>query len=205
MNTFNKVAFATGLFAAIFFSLPAQATNLGGLSRSSMKSLEIVNKTTRAPLAYMMFCLSHPAHCQSDNRTTVNYGIGLLATIKYANDKVNNSIRPQNEERDVWSIGVDVGDCEDYALTKRQMLIDAGVPAGVLRMAVVMTEKGEGHAILVVKTDVGDLVLDNLQNNVVLSRNTGYEFLKMASSNPLKWIDLNNSRYKQNQAFDYYT
>ena len=54
------------------------------------------------------------------------------------------------------------GDCEDYALEKRRRLIEAGVSAEALSMAVVVTRRGERHAVLVVAFETGDVVLDNL-------------------------------------------
>ncbi len=45
------------------------------------------------------------------------------------------------------------GDCEDYALLKRKMLMQAGWPREALLMTVVRDKKGEGHAVLTVKTD----------------------------------------------------
>ena len=59
------------------------------------------------------------------------------------------------------------GDCEDYVLLKRKMLIDAGWPREALLITVVRDRKGEGHAVLTVKTDKGELVLDNQNENVV--------------------------------------
>lgn len=66
-----------------------------------------------------------------------------------------------------WSLprvinGKMYGDCEDYALEKRRRLIEAGVPAAALSMAVAVTARGESHAVLVVAFEQGDWVLDNL-------------------------------------------
>ncbi len=62
---------------------------------------------------------------------------------------------------DHWQIMVEggKGDCEDFALTKRTLLIEAGFPPGCLWP--VMCKKGDdGHMILVVATSIGDYVLD---------------------------------------------
>jgi predicted transglutaminase-like cysteine proteinase len=66
-----------------------------------------------------------------------------------------------------WSLprvinGKMYGDCEDYALEKRRRLIEAGVPAAALSMAVAVTARGESHAVLLVAMENGDWVLDNL-------------------------------------------
>lgn len=66
-----------------------------------------------------------------------------------------------------WSLprvvdGKMYGDCEDYALEKRRRLIEAGVSAKALSMAVAVTARGERHAVLVVAFETGEVVLDNL-------------------------------------------
>ena len=70
------------------------------------------------------------------------------------------------------------GDCEDYVLLKRKMLIDAGWPREALLITVVRDKKGEGHAVLTVKSDKGEFVLDNQNENVVAWTETGYRFVK---------------------------
>ena len=53
------------------------------------------------------------------------------------------------------------GDCEDYVLLKRRMLMQAGWPREALLITVVRDKKGDGHAVLTVKTNRGEFVLDN--------------------------------------------
>ena len=58
------------------------------------------------------------------------------------------------------------GDCEDFALAKRQALRDLGWPQAALDIATCADETGQEHAVLIARTDQGDLVLDNRQNTV---------------------------------------
>ena len=53
------------------------------------------------------------------------------------------------------------GDCEDYVLLKRRMLMQAGWPRQALLVTVVRDKQGDGHAVLTVKTDKGEFILDN--------------------------------------------
>jgi len=46
---------------------------------------------------------------------------------------------------------------------------------------VVRDKKGEGHAVLTVKTDKGEFILDNQNENVVAWTETGYRFVKRQS------------------------
>ena len=59
-----------------------------------------------------------------------------------------------------------------------------------MRMTVVIDEKGEGHAVLTLITDRGDLVLDNKTNNVLPWRQTGYTFIKRESQSSMAWVSL---------------
>ena len=95
-----------------------------------------------------------------------------------------------------WSLPTDgYGDCEDYVLLKRKMLIDAGWPREALLITVVRDKKGEGHAVLTVKSDKGEFVLDNQNEDVVAWTETGYRFVKRQSqSDPNVWVSLGDSR-----------
>jgi len=86
-----------------------------------------------------------------------------------------------------WSLRTDgYGDCGRLRLLKRKMLIDAGWPREALLITVVRDKKGEGHAVLTVKTDKGEFILDNQKRNVVAWTETGYRFVKRQSqSDPM--------------------
>ena len=87
------------------------------------------------------------------------------------------------------------GDCEDYVLLKRRMLMQAGWPREALLITVVRDKKGDGHAVLTVKTDKGDFILDNQEENVLLWSETGYRFVKRQSqSDPNVWVALGDPR-----------
>ena len=70
------------------------------------------------------------------------------------------------------------GDCEDYVLQKRRMLIQAGWPREALLITVVRDRKDEGHAMLTVKTDKGEFILDNQTDEILPWTDTGYRFVK---------------------------
>jgi predicted transglutaminase-like cysteine proteinase len=95
-----------------------------------------------------------------------------LKLITAVNRNVNREVHKASDFdlyglQEFWSLprvvdGKMYGDCEDFALEKRRRLVEAGVPAEALSMAVVVTRKGERHAVLVVAFETGDMVLDNL-------------------------------------------
>ena len=142
----------------------------------------------RAPLGYQLMCLKTPAECQGGGSSTVTATAEIIATLKRVNMRVNNSITPRNDSgADVWNASATSGDCEDYVLAKRRALITAGLPASSLRIAYVKTRGGIGHAILVVKTDKGDFVLDNLNRSVRPLSQSGYRVISMSGADPKSW------------------
>ena len=80
-------------------------------------------------------------------------------------------------------------------LLKRRMLMEAGWPREALLITVVRDQKGDGHAVLTVKTDRGEFVLDNQNEQVVLWSESGYRFVKRQSqSDPNVWVSLGDPR-----------
>jgi predicted transglutaminase-like cysteine proteinase len=112
-------------------------------------------------------------------------------TLVSINRNVNYEIRPQD---DLTLYGVDefwtrptaksavglAGDCEDYALEKRVQLLAAGVPEAALRLATARAPGIGHHAVLIVSTDRGDLVLDNLQPFPVSPAELPYEWVSIS-------------------------
>jgi predicted transglutaminase-like cysteine proteinase len=80
------------------------------------------------------------------------------------------------------------GDCEDFVLRKYKDLLDAGVPARYLSVAIVLDWQGDNHAVLVLHHASGDLVLDSLTSSVLPWNRSGYRFLAMQSArNKARW------------------
>ncbi|TGW07327.1 transglutaminase, partial [Mesorhizobium sp. M2D.F.Ca.ET.145.01.1.1] len=80
---------------------------------------------------------------------------------------------------------------EDYALEKRRELNSLGIAIANLLMTVVRKPDGEGHAVLTVRTDKGDFILDNLVDKVRLWNQTPYRYLKrQASDDTGRWVSI---------------
>ena len=92
------------------------------------------------------------------------------------NDWVNNAIKPLTDLEhwgvvEKWNYPEDgYGDCEDYALLKRRMLMQAGWPREALLITVVRDKKGDGHAVLTVKTDAANSSSTTRNSNPALVR-----------------------------------
>jgi predicted transglutaminase-like cysteine proteinase len=154
--------------------------------------------TVPAPLGFKVFCLTHPSECVSRPATSdiQTRGGVVLATprrmteIETVNRAVNAEIRPLAEgpHHDQWQVGPAAGDCEDFALTKQHTLIGLGWPTSALLLSEVRTARGDLHTVLVVRTDAGDLVLDNLFASVQPVAALPYRWLSVQSSNdPKRW------------------
>lgn len=137
------------------------------------------------PAGFQFYCLKND--CSRYGAASVPYSTQLAADLRKVTAAVNQSIRYRNDRSEVWRANVSVGDCEDFTLTKRSRLIRMGYPASALRMAVGTTHKGEYHAVLVVVTNRGKFVLDNLTNEVLPLGKAKLRIRKMASADPMVW------------------
>ncbi len=157
---------------------------------------------TSQPIGHYKFCRQYPGECNQRSRKKPPMTLTRSAWKKLikVNYSVNQAIRPLTdfeihgvEER--WSYPQNVGDCEDYVLLKRNMLMRAGFSAADLLITVVKQPEGSGHAVLTVRTDLGDYILDNMRDKVLLWSETEYTFLKRQSSRHSgKWTKLQDSR-----------
>ncbi|MGA7714135.1 MAG: transglutaminase-like cysteine peptidase [Rhizomicrobium sp.] len=182
--------------------LPAlAATLLAGCSTESLPSnaLPETHEEAETPAAFLDFCVRFPDQCakQQGTRTRLTLDDRTMQQLITVNHAVNTAITPEDDKThygvdDYWTIPSDGrGDCEDYALTKRRDLLAAGLPASVLRMAVVYSIKTALHAVLTVATDKGDLVLDNANNEIVLWNATDYTWIMVQNkANPMVWDSL---------------
>lgn len=139
------------------------------------------------PRALVRFCTTNPQECRADGPSEVALTQELEALLGEVNVAINKAIRPLTEKRDVWTLNPAAGDCEDYVLSKRSALIGQGVSASALRIAFTYTRRGVPHAVLVVRTNEGDLVLDNLSNGVKSLAGSGYRIRSMSSADPIRW------------------
>jgi predicted transglutaminase-like cysteine proteinase len=162
-----------------------------------------VGGATRPPVGWVEFCAAQPAECRvrSSSPRDIVLTPRVWKELVRVNKWVNETIKPITDlehwgvvER--WSYPDDgYGDCEDYVLLKRRMLIEAGWPREALLITVVRDKKGEGHAVLTVKTDRGEFILDNQNPEVLPWTETGYRFVKRQSqSDPNIWVSLGDSR-----------
>jgi predicted transglutaminase-like cysteine proteinase len=151
------------------------------------------------PYGAVQFCDSFPAECVSapaaDGR--FNADAERMAELDAVNRHVNETIQPVTDMDNYgvpewWALPANGrGDCEDFALLKRQILIKKGWPVGSMLMTVVRDEKGEGHAVLTARTVQGDFILDNKVPDIKAWNATTYKFvMRQSYLNAKVWMSL---------------
>ena len=154
---------------------------------------------TSVPYGWVDFCQRYRGECQDDMRPARDIDLTPAAfrKISQVNAWVNKNIAPVADMEhagvvDAWDYPTDgKGDCEDYALMKRRMLIEAGFPREALLLTVVKEKNGDGHSVLTVKTNRGEYVLDNLTEGVKPWTSAPYRFVKRQSQhNQNVWVAL---------------
>lgn len=192
----KTLAVAVGMAASI--ATTASAVQLGGLAKNPVTArpgqFMSTSRPTIAPIAFAKFCDNAADQCvRIGDRDTIELTKQKRTELQRINSEINSAIVyvGELEGQDEWKLNPASGDCDDYAVTKRQRLLRAGWPSGALRIATARTPSGIGHAVLVVSTTQGDLVLDNRTNVVKPWKAVGLKWIKIQShENPRIWLKL---------------
>jgi predicted transglutaminase-like cysteine proteinase len=154
---------------------------------------------TLPPMAFTMFCLKYTEECKPRRMVFRGGRLKLTAErwadLREVNHSVNTGIRPQANLEGLagekWLLHPASGDCNDYAVTKRHELIAKGWPARAVLLSEVVTNWGEHHLVVVVRTFSGDLVLDNLTENIMPWSRKPYRWVRIQMpKNPNYWASL---------------
>jgi len=147
------------------------------------------------------FCRRHARECDAPKARSqeIRLDAAAWAALREVNRSINSAIEPITDQdhwgaADRWDYPTDgKGDCEDYVLLKRKVLIERGFPRQALLVTVVIDLNGDGHAVLTAKTDHGDFVLDNMRDEVLPWVKTGYRFVKRQSQEDQnRWVALDD-------------
>ncbi len=188
----GKGMMASALVGAIY--LAGEAKSFAGPELATYASL---GPETAVPYGWVDFCQRYRRECPNEDLApqSIELTSKIFKQIERINNFVNHSIKPLSDMDhwgvvDQWDYPTDgMGDCEDYALLKRKMLIEEGFPQQALLMTVVKEKNGDGHAVLTVKTDRGEFILDNMTDLVRPWTSAPYHFVKRQSQeNPNIWV-----------------
>ena len=174
---------------------------LASVSNGLQQGIQLIrfDAPTLAPMAFTQFCLKYPSDCKSGRLLLEGDRIELndmrRSELETVNRTVNSSIRPERNENGLagekWLLSPLRGDCNDYAVTKRHQLIARGWPARTVLLSEVVTVSGEHHLVTVVRTNSGDLVLDNLTDQIKPWSRTPYRWLRIQTpKNPNYWASI---------------
>lgn len=187
---------AADIRPSIFHLAPADAA-------AALKSPEIAPDRTVAISAAPHAPPSQPAWMERPAApvTPLAADSAMMGQLDRVNRSVNRAIRYVHDSvlygnEDYWHLslypgGPAAGDCKDYVLEKKRALIAAGLPAANLSIAIVATRWGETHAVLLVATDRGELVMDSLSDWIRPWRSVGYRWIeRQAPGSQLHWVSI---------------
>lgn len=191
---------AAVLVTLLGFSAPAAAASAVDLTNPAFAP---VTGPTSIPVGHSDFCKVRRDECSVNVRTieVMELNQARWDQLVSINNDVNQAVVPVSDQNlyhlaEFWTYPDDgYGDCEDIALEKRRELIAGGWEPSTLLMTVVRESNGDGHAVLMVRTDRGDLVLDNQYGAVKVWTDTPYQFLKRQSqANAGDWVAIADDR-----------
>jgi predicted transglutaminase-like cysteine proteinase len=191
---------ALGAVALALTAIGAEAqaqTQTGSILPSVSQPVAKVGNA-KPMIGWVRFCQQNQAECTVDlsEPATIELTAKDWQALNRINQQVNGAIKAKTDEdhwgiEDVWDFAEDgYGDCEDYQLVKRKRLVEAGFRRRALRMTVVIDEEGAGHAVMMVRTNRGDFILDNKRNAILPWHRTGYIYIKREGDEGSAWASL---------------
>ena len=192
MARMPRLCAAAGLAISAHWAVPAWAA--GAMTTGGL---------TSQPIGHYDFCKLHPDECsiRPTDLAPARMTDAFWRKITSVSAKVNADVKPMSDldhygKDEVWAYPDDgYGDCEDYVLEKRRELYQMGISLADLLITVVRKPDGEGHAVLTVRTDKGDYILDNLTDKVKAWDETGYRYLKrQAIDDTGRWVSIRDGQ-----------
>jgi predicted transglutaminase-like cysteine proteinase len=201
MSWGSKKIFARGAVAGAI-ALAALAAPVA--SNADERPLFVsTGEAAKPPIGWIEFCIEYEPECKTKPTPARDVVLTTQAwkDLERVNLFVNTHVKPMTDMEhwgvvERWNYPDDgYGDCEDYVLQKRRLLMAAGWPREALLITVVRDKRGDGHAVLTVKTDKGEFILDNQNDQILLWSDTGYRFVKRQSQNDQNvWVSLGDPR-----------
>jgi predicted transglutaminase-like cysteine proteinase len=185
---------------SLFSAVHMPRAHANGIQQLDATWIPIVHGSAQPTAAWSEFCERFPSECAVNpaERATIKLDQRVWKAIAAINSHVNATVSPREDidhwgVADRWDYPADgYGDCEDFQILKRRLLVEAGLPRRALRMVVVLDELGQGHAVLAARTDQGDFILDNKRDAVLPWHRTGYVYIKSEGDRSRAWVTLGN-------------
>jgi len=179
------------------FTAPASASS--GEAAADGPSMRLGGLTSQ-PVGHYDFCRRYKQQCRAAAPAApLPLNAQNRRLLEQVNLSANDRIAPATDmevygREEYWEYPDKAGwrgDCEDYALLKQRELQNRGIAPANLLITVVRKPNGEAHAVLTVRTDKGDMILDNLRDQIRNWRNTDYRYIKRQSeANASQWVEI---------------
>ncbi len=187
---------------AILASFIITGSGLAATPVMAGEPIMVTGGLTSQPIGHFEYCKREARDCNIRARShqPVKLTRARWAEMVEANARANSTVRPVTDleyygTEEFWVMPDEAGDCEDFALMKRAELMRKGWPASALLITVVRQNNGDGHAVLTVRTDRGDYILDNLNSRILPWNETEYSYLKRVSvAHSGQWEKIIDSR-----------
>lgn len=194
--------------AGLLFSTATTAKPVANPASASARQFANVVAEASVPVGWTGFCAAQPAECVAGPKSAAVVAIDRehWTQLQQINGLVNHEIQGigDNDHYSIYKLGIinwwtypddGAGNCNDYVLMKRKLLVEAGWSPSALLLTVVLDTHNEGHLVLMARTNDGDLILDNLTDTIKAWDVTGYTFIKRQSAdNPNTWVRLESGR-----------
>jgi predicted transglutaminase-like cysteine proteinase len=200
----RNLNFATRLAGGTLFLFAAASLLVPSWTGAAERMAYVaVGEVTRPPIGWVQFCEERPWECRAEATAPRDVQLTKVSfkELDRVNRYVNDHVKPMTDLEhygvvEKWAYPEDgYGDCEDYVLLKRRMLMQLGWPREALLITVVRDKKGDGHAVLTVRSDKGEFILDNQEAEILRWSETGYRYVKRQSqSDPNVWVSLGDNR-----------
>ncbi len=195
-------------YKALVFTAISTTSALGVISTSQASNtahMKLAGLTSQ-PIGHYNYCKQYSSDCKikAKSITPPKLTRERWKDMVEINSYSNSTIEPVTDMEgfgveEFWTYPKSIGDCEDYVLMKRHMLMQRGWPASSLLITVVLQPNGEGHAVLTVRTNRADYILDNLSDKIKQWDNTEYTYLKRQSAKYSgHWTTIVDRRIKPN-------
>jgi predicted transglutaminase-like cysteine proteinase len=197
----NKNKISQGWRAAVSAILLTTSVPATAMATQAYPHMQ-TGQATSQPIGHYNYCKKNMGDCSvlSANTAAPKLTRQRWEQMVSANAYANRTVSPVTDldyygVEELWTLPGKFGDCEDFVLLKRKMLLELGWPASALLITVVRQPNGDGHAVLTVRTDRADYVLDNLDDRIFEWDETEYTYLKRQSErNSGRWTDIIDSR-----------
>lgn len=190
-------AIAASLAVALLFaSMPAHAF----LARPVI--FATLGAVTKPPNGWLRFCAENAEECRPAAKTPPEVVLTpeMLQQLFLINSYVNDRVTWTSDEElygvsERWTYPYDRGDCEDMVLLKRRLLAEAGWPLSALLITTVRDQNNDTtlHAVLTVRTDRGELILDNQTPEILFWYETRYRYIaRQSTTDPNVWVSFSS-------------